>query len=124
GGGLALASATLLWASYQATGALRLAPALTPLAAAWTFYAAGALAEYLQERHARRAAIAQFSRFVNPHVVKQLVERGGLEGAGQAREVSVLFSDIRGFTTLSETKAPAEVVALLKIGRASCRERG
>ncbi|HET7363798.1 MAG TPA: adenylate/guanylate cyclase domain-containing protein [Burkholderiales bacterium] len=113
GGALAIASAALLWGSYQAAGALLLVPALTPLAAAWTFYAAGALAEYLQERHARRQAIAQFSRFVNPHVVKQLVERGGLEGAGQAREVSVLFSDIRGFTTLSETKAPAEVVALL-----------
>ncbi|HYL24561.1 MAG TPA: adenylate/guanylate cyclase domain-containing protein, partial [Burkholderiales bacterium] len=113
GGALALASAGLLWASYQAAGALLLAPALTPLAAAWTFYAAAALADYLQERHARRQAIAQFSRFVNPHVVKQLLERGGLEGAGQTREVSVLFSDIRGFTTLSETKAPAEVVALL-----------
>ena len=113
GGALAAASAALLWASYQAAGALLLAPVLTPLAAAWTFYAGGALAEYLQERHARRQAIAQFSRFVNPHVVKQLVERGGLEGAGQTRAVSVLFSDIRGFTTLSETKAPAEVVALL-----------
>jgi len=113
GGALAIASAALLFASYQAAGALLLAPVLTPLAAAWTFYAVGALAEYLQERHARRQAIAQFSRFVNPYVVKQLVERGGLEGAGQTREVSVLFSDIRGFTTLSETKAPAEVVALL-----------
>ena len=113
GGALAAASAALLWASYQAAGALLLAPVLTPLAAAWTFYAGGALAEYLQERQARRQAIAQFSRFVNPHVVKQLLERGGLEGAGQTREVSVLFSDIRGFTTLSEAKAPAAVVALL-----------
>ena len=113
GGALAVASAAALIASYQATAALLLAPVLTPLAAAWTFYAGGALAEYLQERQARRQAIAQFSRFVNPHVVKQLLERGGLEGAGQTREVSVLFSDIRGFTTLSETKAPGEVVALL-----------
>jgi adenylate cyclase len=88
-------------------------PVLTPLVAGWSFYAAASLANYLRERQARRAAIAQFSRFVNPHVVKQLLERGGLEGAGQTREVSVLFSDIRGFTTLSETKAPAEVVALL-----------
>ena len=54
-----------------------------------------------------------FSRFVNPHVVKQLVERGGIEGAGQTREVTLLFSDIRGFTSLSETRKPAEVVALL-----------
>jgi adenylate cyclase len=86
---------------------------LTPLAAAWTFYAAGAVAEHLRERRARREAIAMFSRFVNPHVVRQLVERGGIEGAGQSREVTLLFSDIRGFTTLSETRKPEEVVALL-----------
>src|SRR2546430_10336573 len=33
-----------------------------------------------------RSAIAQFSRFVNPHVVKQLLERGGLGGAGRSEE--------------------------------------
>lgn len=54
-----------------------------------------------------------FSRFVNPHVVRQLMERGGLEGAGKTREVTLLFSDIRGFTTLSETRPPEEVVAIL-----------
>jgi adenylate cyclase len=113
GGALALASAALLWGSYFAAGRLLLLPALTPLAAAWAFYAMAALADYLRERNARREAVAQFSRFVNPHVVRQLVERGGIEGSGQTREVTVLFSDIRGFTTLSETKRPEEVVALL-----------
>ena len=113
GVGLALVSAALLWASWFLAGQLVLLPVLTPLVAGWSFYAAASLANYLRERQERREAIAQFSRFVNPHVVKQLVERGGLEGAGQTREVSVLFSDIRGFTTLSETKAPGEVVALL-----------
>ena len=113
GGGLALASGLLIWASYVAAGRLVLFPVLTPVIAAWTFYAAAALADYLRERNARREAVAQFSRFVNPHVVKQLVERGGIEGGGQTREVTLLFSDIRGFTTLSEAKRPEEVVALL-----------
>ena len=113
GAGLAIASLTLLVACWFAAGRLTLIPMLTPLAAAWTFYAAGAVAEHLRERRARREAIAMFSRFVNPHVVKQLVERGGIEGAGQSREVTLLFSDIRGFTALSETRKPEEVVALL-----------
>ena len=113
GGGLALASGGLLFISYAATDRLLLFPMLTPLAAAWSFYVAAALAEYLRERNARREAVAMFSRFVNPEVVKQLIERGGLQGAGQTREVTLLFSDIRGFTTLSETRPPAEVVALL-----------
>src|SRR5512134_1603602 len=54
-----------------------------------------------------------FSRFVNPYVVRKLLERGGLEGEGRTREVTLLFSDIRGFTTLSETRPPEEVVAIL-----------
>jgi adenylate cyclase len=86
---------------------------LTPLVAAWSFYAAAALADYLTQRNARREAVAQFSRFVNPEVVKQLIERGGIEGAGQTRDVTLLFSDIRGFTTMSEEKRPEEVVAIL-----------
>src|SRR5258705_2180598 len=86
---------------------------MTPLVAAWAFFLAAALVDYLRERTARREAVAQFSRFVNPHVVKELLERGGIEGAGQTREVTLLFSDIRGFTTLSESRSPEEVVALL-----------
>ena len=112
-GALALASGGLLWASYVAAGRLVLLPVMTPLVVGWAFFLAAALVDYLRERQARREAVAQFSRFVNPHVVKQLVERGGIEGEGQTREVTLLFSDIRGFTTLSETKRPAEVVALL-----------
>ncbi len=113
--GFALAAATVaaLGAAHLAAGRLLLLPVLTPLGAAWTFYMGAALGEYLRERRARREAVAMFSRFVNPHVVKQLVERGGIEGAGQSREVTLLFSDIRGFTTLSETRKPEEVVALL-----------
>jgi adenylate cyclase len=112
---LALGGATLLalGASWFAAGRLLLVPMLAPLAAAWLLYFAAAIAAYLKERRAREAAIAMFSRFVNPHVVRQLMERGGLEGAGKTREVTLLFSDIRGFTTLSETRPPEEVVAIL-----------
>ena len=113
--GVALIGATfaLLAASYVAVGQRVLLPLLTPLVAAWAFYFAAELAAYLRERRSREEAIVQFSRFVNPHVVSQLLERGGLEGTGETRDVTLLFSDIRGFTTLSETHAPREVVDLL-----------
>ncbi len=111
--GLAAATALLLAFSWFLAGRLALLPLLAPLLAAWLFYFAAAIAAYLKERRAREEAIAMFSRFVNPHVVRQLMERGGLEGEGRSREVTLLFSDIRGFTTLSETRPPAEVVALL-----------
>jgi adenylate cyclase len=111
GAALAAASAAMLGSTWWLVGRLMLVPVLTPLAAAWAFYAAASLDIYLRERNARRAALAQFSRFTNPHVARQLVERGGIETA--RREVTLLFSDIRGFTTLSETRSPEEVIALL-----------
>ena len=111
GGALAAASAALVATSWAMVGSLVLLPVMTPIALAWLFYGAGALAEFLRERRQRQAAMAQFSRFTNPHVAKVLVERGGIETG--RREVTLLFSDIRGFTTLSETRKPEEVIALL-----------
>ena len=111
GAGLAAASIVLLGASWMLAGRLVLLPVLTPLVAAWTFYAWAALSEYLRERRQREAAVAEFSRFVNPHVVKQLLEQGGIKT--ERRDVTLLFSDIRGFTTLSETRSPEEVVDLI-----------
>jgi adenylate cyclase len=111
GGVLAAASAGLVTTSWAMVGSLILLPVVTPLAAAWLFFGTAALAEFLRERRQRQAAMAQFSRFTNPHVAKLLVERGGIETG--RREVTLLFSDIRGFTTLSETRSPEEVIALL-----------
>jgi len=110
--GAALAAATLflLGTSWFLAGRLVLLPLLTPLAAAWTFYAAAALSEYLRERRQRQAAVAMFSRFVNPHVVTLLLDQGVQTAR---REVTLLFSDIRGFTTLSETRSPEQVVELI-----------
>jgi adenylate cyclase len=111
GAALSVVTALLILAQWGLVGRLILWPLLTPLAAAWTFYAAAGLAEYLRARQERQAAMVQFSRFTNPHVAKQLVEQGGIETG--RREVTLLFSDIRGFTTLSETRSPEEVIALL-----------
>jgi len=111
GGALAAASAGLVATSWAMVGSLLLLPVITPLAAAWLFFGGAALAEFLRERRQRQAAMAQFSRFTNPHVAKLLVERGGIDTG--RREVTLLFSDIRGFTTLSETRSPEEVIALL-----------
>jgi adenylate cyclase len=111
--GLGAASALALAAAWLAAGRLLLLPVLVPLGAAWLFYAAAALAGYLEERRKRAEAVAMFSRFVNPYVVRKLLEHGGLEGEGRTREVTLLFSDIRGFTSLSETRPPEEVVDLL-----------
>lgn len=110
---LALLSLMGLSASYLLVDALYLLPVLTPLLLWWLAYFSFALHEYLRERKSREQAVQLFSRFVNPHVVKELVAHGGLSRAGESRQITILFSDIRGFTTLSEKRTPQQVVELL-----------
>ncbi|WP_299793252.1 adenylate/guanylate cyclase domain-containing protein [uncultured Shewanella sp.] len=86
---------------------------LTPLLLMWLYYFSLSLREYLLELRAREKTVELFSRFVDPVVVKELVSSEGLSREGESRQVSVLFSDIRGFTSLSENRTPQEVVSLL-----------
>jgi len=115
GAALAAASALLLGAQYLALAANLLLPVAVPLLFAWALYLFGAMLAYLKEKRTREQAVRLFSRFLNPGVVRQIVDQGEtIESlSGKTREISILFSDIRGFTTLSETRPPKEIVDLL-----------
>jgi class 3 adenylate cyclase/CHASE2 domain-containing sensor protein len=55
------------------------------------------------ERKQRKFVQGAFSRYVSPAVVNQLVENpDSLRISGERRELSFIFTDIQGFTTLSE----------------------
>lgn len=90
-------------------------PVVTPVIFSWTWFLLAALAGYLRERRTRDRTVSLFGRFLNPEVVRKIVEHGETVESlsGQTRQITVLFSDIRGFTSLSETKIPDEVVKLL-----------
>lgn len=65
---------------------------------------------YLQERRTREL----FSRYVSGHVVDRLLARAEpVSLTGERRHVSVLFSDIRGFSRLSHGMPAEQVVAAL-----------
>lgn len=69
------------------------------------------LMEFLQRQHAMRT----FSRFMDPQVVKQLIADKDWAStlAHKTSQVSVLFSDIRGFTSLSEKRSAEQVMQIL-----------
>lgn len=57
---------------------------------------------------------AQFSRLIPPSVVEQVVKGElTLEKGGRVSEITMLYSDIRGFTAMSDGRPPAEVVNTL-----------
>ena len=57
---------------------------------------------------------AQFERLLSPSIVRQLVS-GQLKigKAGELRQVTIMFADIRGFTAMSQKASPATVVNIL-----------
>ncbi|HLP16931.1 MAG TPA: adenylate/guanylate cyclase domain-containing protein [Bacteroidota bacterium] len=69
---------------------------------------------YATEGRAKRQMQKMFGRYVNPHIVTQLAASPDDAGvSGVEVEATVLFSDIEGFTSISETKTPSELVAFL-----------
>jgi len=72
--------------------------------------------QFLKRQREYSYAIDIFGRFMDPNVVRQLVDSGQTKQALQAKscKVTVLFSDIRDFTTLSEKCSALQIVMLLE----------
>jgi adenylate cyclase len=70
--------------------------------------------KYFVEGRDKRLIKKMFSRYVSKDVFDQLLANPSLAALGGARRhMTVLFSDIRGFTTMSEKGTPEDVVAQL-----------
>lgn len=78
------------------------------LAAALTFISVVVYRVFTEERD-KKAIRATFGKYLSPKVVEQLANDPP-ELGGTDKELTVFFSDIRGFTTLSENMTPQELV--------------
>ena len=57
---------------------------------------------------------ANLARYLSPQVVDQIIHKDmDINLGGDRKEVTVLFSDIRNFTAITETRTPYELVAIL-----------
>ena len=89
---------------------------VVPLAALWSGFTAAGVHRYLTEDYMKRKIRQAWGRYLSPEVIEELSKRDfeveGLE-RGIRTELTVLFSDIVGFTSMSEKLSPEEVVSQL-----------
>jgi len=79
-------------------------------------YVGNALYMVIAEQSDKRFVKELFGRYISPQIAREIVSRadaGNLHLGGEERDVSVLFADIRGFTTISERLSPEGVVNML-----------
>jgi adenylate cyclase len=111
-----LASALAAGAAYACLAQLAfnggtILPVIYPLAALVLTAAGAFLLHYLSESARTRE---MFARFVPAPVVGELLaESEGARLGAVTREATVMFSDLRGFTSFAETLAPDEVMTIL-----------
>ncbi len=83
------------------------------VALALTFGTA-ATVEYVTEGKQRRLMRAAFDKYMSSEVVEEIMRNPeAIKLGGEKKEISILFSDIAGFTTISEKMTPEDLVALL-----------
>lgn len=91
-------------------------PPVLPAAAALAVFGTRFGLDYSRERQLRHAVSEAFSRYLSPDLVAELArDPSALKLGGERRNLSILFCDVRGFTTLSEKlkDEPERLTALI-----------
>lgn len=87
---------------------------LYPLLSVSMVYIALVVVYYRTEERSRKWITSVFGKYVSPMVIDTLIKNpDSINLGGEKRNITVFFSDIRGFTSISERLAPEELVRLL-----------
>jgi adenylate cyclase len=111
---LALLLLSVLWFALRLLDAMWVLPVAPFLVSSlFAFILSTTYLQFAVERHARHIH-RRFGRFMSPAVLETLIVASEEELTRPRRvEATVLFTDLRGFTTISEERQPEEVAALL-----------
>ena len=87
---------------------------LYPCVAALLVYISASLLGYLNSENEKRFVRIAMGRYTSPALVEQITrDRTRLAPSSEVRELTVLFSDIRGFTRIAEGLPPKELTNLV-----------
>ena len=112
GAGLLAAVVTACWYLFKQYGLL-LDPSFTTFGA-FVVYSAMVFMRFAVTAADRRQIRRAFGNYVAPELLAQ-IERSGenLKLGGEVRDLTVMFADVRNFTTISEAMAPEDLLAML-----------
>lgn len=88
----------------------------TPLLALASAFLTTSTGSYFTERRRAGAIRSAFSKYVSSDVVQEMINHPErLKLGGRRREISILFCDLAGFTSMSEKLTPDEVAHVINI---------
>jgi adenylate cyclase len=114
GAAIAAAIAGFAWYMFAAQGVL--VDLTFPLLGSAAVYSTMVFLQFAITDADKRQIRRAFAHFVSPSLLTQ-IERSGdeLKLGGEVRELSIMFADVREFTSLSERRSPEEMVTLLNV---------
>nr|MBI4156745.1 adenylate/guanylate cyclase domain-containing protein [Candidatus Woesearchaeota archaeon] len=78
------------------------------------FTGAGIGINYIQEKKQKKFISDAFSKYINKDLLKEILDmKTELKLGGEKRTITIFFSDIRNFTSLSEKLSPEDLVSLI-----------
>ncbi|MDH4100987.1 MAG: adenylate/guanylate cyclase domain-containing protein [Nitrospirota bacterium] len=100
------------WSSF--TNYRLIIDSVYPLLATFAIFSAMTFANYLREEREKGKLRGAFGQYLSPVIVQELAKHPEqLSLAGEEREMTILFSDIRGFTSFSEAMTPEALTRFL-----------